>query len=307
MSARFHIACSANAAYTPHVAALLQSVGAVHGAGEVAVHFLHDATVSRDMLNMLRASAEKAGLEFHAHQPAAQQLTDIPQSTRYPQVAWYRVLLPDLLPDLDRVLYLDADTLVMQDIAPLWRIDLGDFPLAAIEDALSPVHAYIPAEIGLSSQTDYFNSGVLLMNLKAMRTQGFGETLMTIARKPHIADFADQVPLNMVCAGRWIHLHPKWNCMSTFIEDSDRAGEAGARTLEQRQAAVSPCVLHFEGYWMRGKPWHYRCDHPQQWLYLHYRALTPWPLTELEGRTWKNRVAKRIPRRVLDWVARFRR
>lgn len=303
---RIEIACAANAAYVPHVATLLQSVAAVHASGDVAVHFLHDESVSAADVQRLRASAEHAGLVFYAHQPSTQQLSQLPSSARYPQVVWFRILLPELLAETARVLYLDADTLVLQDLSTLWQLDLDAVLLAAVEDALSPAHAHIPREIGLSRREDYFNSGVLLMNLQAMRAEGFSARLLGLAHGRHAQDFPDQVALNMAVAGRWLHLHPKWNCMSPFIEHSDRAGEGGVRSLAQRQAAASPCILHFEGYWLRGKPWHYRCDHPQQWLYLHYRALTPWPLRELEARTWKNRIAKRIPRRLLDQIAKWR-
>ena len=45
---------------------------------------------------------------------------------------WYRIFLPELLPDVDRVLYLDVDTLAVDSLEPLWATDLGDAPGGAV-------------------------------------------------------------------------------------------------------------------------------------------------------------------------------
>ena len=122
----------------------------------------------------------------------------------------------------------------------------------------------------------------------------------------HVTGLPDQIALNAVAAGTWLRLHPKWNCMAPFIEGSSRFSNLKSLSVEQRQAGASPCILHFEGAWQRTKPWQYRCVHPHQWLYLHYRSLTPFPLQQLEGRTLKNRIAKRIPLRLMNFLMRFR-
>lgn len=301
-----HIACAANAAYVPHVATLLQSVAANHGP-DVTVHFLHDASVSAEQLAQLRGQTDQSGMRLVCHVPVAQQLAGLPVTDRYPQVVWFRVLLPELLPDVERVLYLDADTLVLQSLSPLWDLSLANVPLAAVQDVLSPQHRGLPQTIGLSRSEDYFNSGVLLLNLERMRVTNFRSRMMALDRAHFDAGFPDQIALNAVAKGQWLRLHPKWNCMTPFIEDTDRSDDMSERSFQHQQAAASPCVLHFEGYWLRAKPWHYRCDHPHQWLYLYYRGLTPWPLKVLEDRNLKNLIAKRVPRRLLDWLAQWRK
>lgn len=301
-----HIACAADRNYLPHIATLLKSLSVNHGSEGVTVHFLHDATVDATQLAKLREQVEQSGMQLACHLPTESQLAGLPITERYPQVVWFRVLLPELLPDVDRVLYLDADTLVLQSLLPLWQLDLSGRPLAAVQDVISPAHAHVPADIGLASADDYFNSGVLLMNLAEMRSTDFYGRMKALDRERYSAGFPDQIALNAVAAGNWLRLHPKWNCMTPFIAGTERFSDLQDHNTEQRQAGASPCVLHFEGYWQRAKPWQYRCDHPYQWLYLHYRNQTPWPLQQLEGRTLKNRIAKRIPRSILDWVARWR-
>ncbi|MES2489443.1 MAG: glycosyltransferase family 8 protein [Pseudomonadota bacterium] len=301
-----HIACAADRNYVPHIATLLQSLAINHGGEGVTVHFLHDATVTAEQLAQLRRQVEQLGMQLVCHLPTEAQLAGLPITERYPQVVWFRVLLPELLPDVERILYVDADTLVLQSLLPLWQLDLTGMPLAAVQDVISPAHAHVPADIGLRSAEDYFNSGVLLMNLKEMRASDFYGRMKALDRKRFAAGFPDQIALNAVAEGKWLRLHPKWNCMTPFISGTERASQLQHHNVEQRLAGASPCILHFEGYWQRAKPWQYRCDHPFQWLYLHYRNLTPWPLLQLEGRNLKNILAKQIPRSFLDWVARWR-
>lgn len=300
-----HIACAADAAYLPHIATLLKSVAINHGGEGVTAHFLHDATVSAEQLAQLHQHVEQSGMRLVCHCPSLSQLEGLPISTRYPQAVWFRTLLPELLPEVERILYLDADTLVLQSLLPLWQLDFAAMPFAAVQDVPSRRHANVPTEIGLARSEDYFNSGVLLINLEQMRAMDFYGRIKKIDRTRFTAGFPDQIALNIVANGQWLRLHPKWNCMSPFIVGTPRAFDLSARSLQQQQAAASPCILHFEGYW-NAKPWHYRCDHPHRWLYLHYRSLTPWPLQQLEGRTLKNRIVKRIPQRLLNLLARLR-
>lgn len=306
MSHDIHVACAADRNYVPHIATLLKSLAANHGSRGVTVHFLHDASVDTEQLAKLRGQVEQSGMQLVCHLPSPSQLAGLPVTDRYPQAVWFRILLPALLPHVERVLYLDADTLVLQSLSPLWDLDLSGQPLAAVQDVPSPAHAHVPAEIGLASAEDYFNSGVLLMNLAEMRATDFYGQMRALDRKRYVTGLPDQIALNAVAAGNWLHLHPKWNCMAPFIAGTSRFSDLESLSVEQRQAGASPCILHFEGAWQRTKPWQYRCEHPHQWLYLHYRSLTPFPLQQLEGRTLKNRIAKRTPRALLNLLKHLR-
>ena len=81
---------------------------------------------------------------------------------------WYRIFLPELLPDVDRVLYLDVDTLAMDSLEPLWATDLGGNYLAARDQRVRGAgSATAPPSSGWPGREAYFNSGVLLLNLDA--------------------------------------------------------------------------------------------------------------------------------------------
>ena len=72
---------------------------------------------------------------------------------------WLRIFLPELMPDADKVLYLDADTLAVDSLAPLWDTDLSGHALGAVTNVFQHNHVQRPAELGLSGPEVYFNSG----------------------------------------------------------------------------------------------------------------------------------------------------
>ena len=77
--------------------------------------------------------------------------------------------MPELLPNLDRILYLDADTLVINDLNPLWQTDLQGAFIGCVPD-LAVVVAKSWGEQLLGPEKDnYFNSGVLLLDLNLFR------------------------------------------------------------------------------------------------------------------------------------------
>ena len=117
--------------------------------------------------------------------------------------------LGELLPDLDKVLYLYGDILIRGDLAEFFDVDLGDNLLAAAPDTgvLSfprPIHSEVAA---------YFNSGVMLLNLAKMRAEGYAEKLAAAKKDDTDHALMDQDVFNRVCDGRIALLPPRCNCL----------------------------------------------------------------------------------------------
>ena len=114
----------------------------------------------------------------------------------------------------------------------------------------------------------------------------------------------------MVLAGRWTALDPAWNCLSSilfpFVSGASWADDIHHDVLVLERAARSPAIVHFDGP-VALKPWRRRSFHPFADLYRRYRAMTPWPLTELEGRR-RDALLSRVPPRVQAklWQLRLR-
>ena len=275
------VCCAAQGSYVRHSAAMLHSVLEHAPPGGARVHYLHGPRFPAADARKLGAMVEALGgrMHFVAVDPA--QLRDLPDPHEFTQAMWYRLLLPDLIPDADRVLYLDVDTLAADELAPLWATELGDHSVGAVTNVFERRFAHRPEELGLAGPQAYFNSGVLLMNLAAMRDRGAAAALRAYARErgPDLL-WPDQDALNVVLGATRLALHPRWNVMNSTI-GFDWA-PAAYPPGQVQEARVRPGIRHFEGPVMN-KPWHLLCDWPHRELYRHHRRQTPWPRVRPAG------------------------
>src|SRR5262245_42427578 len=124
-------------------------------------------------------------------------------------VTYFRLLLPEVIPpDIDRVIYLDCDVLVQRDLSQLWAHALGEHALAAVQDAGFSDWA----KLGLNPEAGYFNAGVVLLDLQAIRAQGlFRDALKFAKDHPARLTWSDQCALNHVFERRWPRLDKFWN------------------------------------------------------------------------------------------------
>lgn len=294
------IACAANEAYVPHCAAMLHSALTVHDRGTIRVHFMPAPDVLDTTIDRLRAMTQAHGGSLVVHGGLHDEVADLPVMDRIPTVMWYRVFLPRLLPTTSRVLYLDCDTLVVDDLSALWEIDLEDSYLGAVDNAFEPGVERHAADLGLASAAEYFNSGVLLLNLDLMRADGATEAILDCARTRSLV-WPDQDALNLVLGQKRVRLEPRWNCMNVlFYGNIPSSYDQDAA----RAAAACPAILHFEGPQM-AKPWHYLNRHPRRSVYFAHRAATPWPDVNFDGRTWTNRALRPLPTRTVNRILRL--
>lgn len=299
---KIHIACAADGKYLPHCAAMLASIFAVDSPESVVVHFMHSPGMDDESRDRLRnwILAHGAQADFIAIPDDA--VNDLPRIDCIPQIMWYRVMLPRLLPQLDRILYLDADIIAMTSLRPLWETPMEGQWLAAVDNVMEPHVRQHPLELGLPAENDYFNSGVLLFNLQQMRADDCTERILGFARNPTMKlSWPDQDGLNIILASRRVRLHPRWNSQNTLFFYDHGEHTFGKQLVQE--VLNAPGLLHFEGYHLT-KPWHYMCTHPHRELYWKYRSKTPWPERNPEGFTLANAVIRPLPFRW--WPLAFR-
>jgi lipopolysaccharide biosynthesis glycosyltransferase len=284
-----HVACScaADGEYAPHSAAMLHSVLSHRGGHELNVHYLTGPGFparSRDLLAEM-VERERGSLSFL--EVPDDLVAGLPTMEHAPSSLWYRVFLPELAPQLERVLYLDLDTIVVDSLAPLWDgTELGDRYLAAVTNVFMREHMGRSAAIGLSGDDVYFNSGVMLMNLALWRQDGCAAALREYALEHRERlGWADQDAMNILLGHRRLPLHPRWNCMNSVLDFPWAVDVFGAEAVEE--ARRRPAIRHFEGPSIN-KPWHYLCEREMRDLYFEHRRATPWPEVRLEGRTPRN-------------------
>ena len=155
--------------YLPRLQVLLTSVFINNPEEKMELYLIH-RNIPEKSLEKLRMQCRSFHYPLHLIQVDASFFQNAPVSRRYPQEMYYRLLAPHLLPgDLDRILYLDPDTLVINALRPLWETNLnGNLFAAASHTGVTEIANNVN-RLRLGTDSDYFNSGVLLMDLKLGR------------------------------------------------------------------------------------------------------------------------------------------
>lgn len=173
---------------------------------------------------------------------------------------YYRLFIPVMFPNESKVIYLDADTMLRRDIADMYQIALDENWFGAVVDQLIQVdpdlHHYPSAVIGVN-RTQYVNSGVLLMNLAALRQAQFTDHFLKLLQHYHFNLIAaDQDYINAMGHHHIKYLAETWNTQT-----------AAPANQNSRNAAL----VHYNLF---GKPWHY-LDVPYHHEFWQIAATTP--------------------------------
>jgi lipopolysaccharide biosynthesis glycosyltransferase len=170
--------------------------------------------------------------------------------------------------DIDKLLYLDCDLIVRDDIGDLWATDISQYFLAAVPDPYSDNHV----QLGFREDEEYFNSGVLLVNLAKWRENDVLPRLIRYTEQnSQILRYHDQCTLNAVFRNQVLFLPFRWNFPARNADLPPTAlgmTKQGFRHLRQ-----NPSIVHYTGPF---KPWLYSQEPHYKASYYEYLALTPW-------------------------------
>lgn len=185
-----------------------------------------------------------------------------PHSERYGLATFYRLLLPQLLPvELKKIIYLDVDIIVVGSIRELYEVQLNDVPLAAVSEPMDEPRP----DLGLQAVGEYFNAGVLLINLPAWRAQKVTEKAIEFLKDfPEIAIFLDQDALNAVLVKKWVALDDKFNYTWRAIPYVSQSALDGI--------VADKKIIHYN---TSLKPWHRLSGNRLNYLYHQYMAKSP--------------------------------
>lgn len=299
MRGAIHVAVSTDAAFAMQTAVVLSSLRKA-GADQYVVHVLHDG-----LDDELRARISVAGggaVELEWVDASAHDWGSFRVSTSVSSAVLYRLKIAELLPDLDRVIYLDADTLVLSPLRPLWEEDLEGRPIAAVLDIGFPSFAGIIAwrDLGLEPDARYFNSGVLAIDLDRWRELDVGAQALELGAR-HYFRLRDQCALNVACVDDWHRVPARWNVQrGHFWTNGPPWAIEGSDAMTD--ALADPAVMHFcRPRWNR--PWLVECDHPYRDRWFEALDTTPWkgwrpPKRPLHTRAY--RTLRHVRRALLD-------
>lgn len=190
-----------------------------------------------------------------------------------------------------KVLYLDADIIVLGDVAELFDTNLEDAVLGAV-----PIPWFDRNHLpGYKREYGYFNSGVLLLNMARWRERNVQQRVISyIVEHSKILHDPDQDALNACLFNEKHDLPLEWNAMNAYF----RGQAIGPLSISDvDRVAQKAKAVHFSG--TNSKPWLYMSYHPKKELYYEYRLLTPWayfkPLDKSFGNILKKNIALIMP------------
>ncbi len=199
--------------------------------------------------------------------------------------------------NVSRVLYLDADMVVVGSIEPLWTVDLDGALLGTVD---IPGSDRGVTRLGMSMEDGYFNAGMLVIDLEQWRATRAAEAVLEYIRLNPERVLYDQDALNACFHGHRKRLDYKWNVIWPFYREPSRLPLEHAELERVRREAL---IVHFNG---GSKPWSYFCDHPRKADYEKYLRMTEWRDFVPLDRTPLNMVRKGLgavlPAPVKRWI-----
>lgn len=188
-------------------------------------------------------------------------------SDRYPVSMYYRFLLPEMLPSEKIILYLDCDIIVRGSLKPLFDINLNDFALGAV---VSQSCDYVKWTNDLKLSSQFFNSGVLLMNLCYWRENDvFSQLIEWTAKSKTDMWLPDQYALNKVLEGKVLYLDYTYNFQERWTYNIEGAYVHYNRWQDIMEAGKDPVIVH---YCDAEKPWFVECQHKYKSDFLKYAS-----------------------------------
>lgn len=241
---RIPVACGIDAKYFVPLLVMLTSLREkLAPAVDLDIYLFHSGLTEADLERVRQLGT------LHVIDPPARLIAKLPTTALYPPVAAFPMLLPELT-DLERVLFIDADVLVLDDVSKLWETPLEGKALgASIDSAVqicdSPRGVKDWRRLGIPPGATYMNCGVMLIDLVRWRTKNVADRVFAYLREsPGPNDFIHQEPLNAVLWDDWLRLSSRWNLLGTQVGRP-------FNTVEP-EAWRDPGMVHFSG---RLKPW----------------------------------------------------
>lgn len=178
------------------------------------------------------------------------------RSDYFTMTIYFRIFIPDMYPEYDKAIYIDSDIVVPGDISELYDTDMHNNLIGVVKDGsvndVAELQRYMTESLGLKLG-DYFNSGMLLMNMKELRNVKLAEHFLYLLNKYHFDCVApDQDYLNSMCYGKIEYLDSCWDAMPN----------------RNKPEIKNPKIIHYNLF---DKPWCYDDIQYQDYFWKYAR------------------------------------
>lgn len=257
-----HLAIAVDFNYLTPFYVLITSVLYNNRDSKIHFHVAVSEIPESELQNITRYVQQKGGeISFYDAAAKLKGMT-LQLHTYFTAAAYYRIILAMMVPDsVEKLLYLDVDTVVISSLKPLFDTNLGQLPAGAVNGIRAP-----RPDLGIHDNNSYFNSGVLLINLSEWRKQNISQKALTFIREnPEKLKWMDQCALNAVLAYNYYKLPKRFN-----IRHNDIPADLPPRRFNNFLA--DKVIIH---YTSSNKPWVAMGRNRLRFLYHHYLKLSP--------------------------------
>lgn len=256
------ISFSVSDGFSQHLAVVMTSILLNNPETEFVFHVLHRNVSEENQLRIGSASEKYRNCEICFHKVDETVFANVPLPSPHISVeCYFRLLLPKILVDEMRTLYLDVDILCRGDVRDLWGLNLDGFACAAVAEERYPRNSLLCSALPAPVENQkYFNSGVILFNLDFIRKNGLDdEPFSILAKWREKIGYADQDVLNLAYHGKVDFISRRYNFMGKW--------KNGEKQL--------PIVIrHFASF--SQKPWNCRLTRLTWIPYAQYLAESPY-------------------------------
>jgi lipopolysaccharide biosynthesis glycosyltransferase len=173
-----------------------------------------------------------------------EQFRRCPISHHFSIETYFKFSIASLLQDVDKVLYLDCDVIILEDLSEFFSTDIEDFYVGMVSDAIiGSASGADQKRLGLAENSEYFNAGLIIMNLKKWREEDIEKKLLkwTEENSEKIM-WVDQDVMNVVFKGFIKKLPEEYNVQLNYYDSREKLGDVKGKLK----------VVHYCG---KGKPW----------------------------------------------------
>lgn len=238
---------------------------------DLRIHVL-SSYLSDESKEKFQKTSEKYGKEIQIHIVNMSKFDNFAFfSTRISRDTYSRFLLPEVLTNIDKVIYLDGDIVVANNLQNLWNQDIQNVYCGVVESQSND-------DIRMRNRewfgNDYFNSGMLLINLELWRRDKIADKCIEFLNEnSNKCKFLDQDALNLISKGHVIWLPYEYNLQEMMLLKEDELLLKREKWPILEKAIHNPVIIHYCG---NIKPWHKECAHPFTNLFRKYLSISEW-------------------------------
>ncbi|MCL2052429.1 MAG: glycosyltransferase family 8 protein [Lachnospiraceae bacterium] len=253
-------------------------------ADEITIYFVEDniASENKEKLHKTAGKYQRAMVFIPKPDIRSKVQTEL-KTLRWSDSSFSRLYLDDVLkehPGVEKILYLDCDTLVLSPLKELWEEDIDGYLGAAVLECMGNAHKKI---IGALPQDNYINSGVMLINArKWIEEKVSAKATEFIRRHGGKIEYVDQGVINGTISNKMKIISPRYNLTSLAWDFSYeemqvyRKPEFGYSKKEWEEALNAPSIIHFTTSFLSIRPWHEGSKHFYADCWKKYHGLSGW-------------------------------